>query len=131
MDILGNLLEALLEAIHFLIWLVPILFQIFVAIFTPVIMLASVGLMAMAKGWEHTAETLAERWVDKGWQLEYINNHNAPFATQFVSSMAKVAIIAGIILDILIVVFAIWSLYQLANGFPVLFHDLHENNPWG
>jgi len=129
--IMDNLATAIMEVIVFLIEVLPTMCQGLVFLLAPIFGLSVVGFLAMTRGWEHVAQTLTEKWVDKGLQLHWFTYHNQETATKILSAGAHLAVVLGIVLNISLILFMIWFGYQLLNGFPSIFDGLHENNPWG
>jgi hypothetical protein len=128
--VIDNLLEAVMEAIVFLIEVLPALCSGLFVLLGPVFGLWAIGFIAITRGREPVTQTLTDKWVDEGLRRYWFTHHNQDTATKILATAAHLAVFLGIVLNIFTLIFMIWFGYQLLTGFPVIFGGLQENNPW-
>jgi hypothetical protein len=111
--LMDALLEAVLEALQFLFWVLPHLCNLAVFILTPVVSLSVLGWLALFKGWRHVAGTLREKWLQWGWDREFVNTGNIGMFTSIFGAGAHTVLALGTVLNLFIVYFIATVVYQL------------------
>lgn len=118
--LMDNLLASIFEAINFLIWLLPALFNLAAFIMSPIIGMCTLGFLAVVRGFGHVSETLTDKWVDRGLQSHWFNYRNLDFVTKIIRVAANFTIGLGIFINTIFIftmIYVVVWIYQLINNY--------------
>jgi hypothetical protein len=111
----SNLAQSMVEAVTFMIWLLPRLAKGILFVVMPIVTVCMLGFLVATKGWHQVKETLTEKLVDKGLEKNWFTYHNQETATKFMGIVASLAIISGIMINASLSAFTLYIAYLLLS----------------